>query len=507
MKSVKMDLRAIQPMRTAVLFFLIGCVSPGREVVAAPGETITVYPRLPMGAQGEAADKVDLKHVLFCFIDNFEPTEPNPYYQPWIDDYMAMAANHVDADGRHPIHTYTLLYNPYPSHDVDAVLNGLNIVTYEGYGEVDYHLHHGIADERQRSGAEATAEVVALTARALQIFNRHGAMLTAEEVPQVAFAFHHGMAALDNSRLDAWSFPDDPRRTHCGCNWELRVLRQLGAYADFTFPTWGVMDPDIKNSIFYVKDDENPASYKDDDNIRLVEVNVPSFGDLMIIEGPKEGGGPTQISPTQGPGTLARFDTWVAKNVHIQGQAKWIFIRINTHGLGPDTYDISADAWLPEAWDLFFGPTMDMFYHVVEDQYNDGVNWKLHYVSAREMYNIAKAAEAGLTGDPNDYRDYLIKPYANMLILTENRYSLISYSTEYTLLEVLNTAAVQEVAFTLSEFTPDAIVGESQHPVREWDDLPYASDIVVSAGEHGELHFVDQTPSKYYRVRLGLADE
>jgi hypothetical protein len=47
----------------------------------------------------------------------------------------------------------------------------------------------------------------------------------------------------------------------------------------------------------------------------------------------------------------------------------------------------------------------------LESAYNDGRDYVLHYVSAREMYNIAKAAEAGKTGDPGRYRDYeLPKP-------------------------------------------------------------------------------------------------
>ena len=35
----------------------------------------------------------------------------------------------------------------------------------------------------------------------------------------------------------------------------------------------------------------------------------------------------------------------------------------------------------------------------------------LHYVTAREMYNIIKAAEAGKKGNPATYRDYLIPQY------------------------------------------------------------------------------------------------
>ena len=39
-------------------------------------------------------------------------------------------------------------------------------------------------------------------------------------------------------------------------------------------------------------------------------------------------------------------------------------------------------------------------------KYNDGRHWVLHYVTAREMYNIAMAAIDGKTGNPNEYRDY-----------------------------------------------------------------------------------------------------
>ena len=35
-------------------------------------------------------------------------------------------------------------------------------------------------------------------------------------------------------------------------------------------------------------------------------------------------------------------------------------------------------------------------------------NIKLRFVTAREAYNIVKAAEAGLSGDPEKYHDYII---------------------------------------------------------------------------------------------------
>jgi hypothetical protein len=33
----------------------------------------------------------------------------------------------------------------------------------------------------------------------------------------------------------------------------------------------------------------------------------------------------------------------------------------------------------------------------------------MHFVSAREMYNIVKAAESNEQGNPNSFRDYLVK--------------------------------------------------------------------------------------------------
>jgi hypothetical protein len=44
--------------------------------------------------------------------------------------------------------------------------------------------------------------------------------------------------------------------------------------------------------------------------------------------------------------------------------------------------------------------------------YNDGLRFVLHYVSAREMFNIALAGMHGRSGNPNEYRDYALPPPA-----------------------------------------------------------------------------------------------
>ena len=47
---------------------------------------------------------------------------------------------------------------------------------------------------------------------------------------------------------------------------------------------------------------------------------------------------------------------------------------------------------------------------LLERSYNDGSRYVLHYVTAREAYNIIKAAEAGKSGDPGAWRDFVLPP-------------------------------------------------------------------------------------------------
>jgi hypothetical protein len=60
--------------------------------------------------------------------------------------------------------------------------------------------------------------------------------------------------------------------------------------------------------------------------------------------------------------------------------------------------------------DTLLGKPFEEMNEYLLDKYNDGENYVMHFVSAREMYNIVKAAESGLEGNPNEYRDYSIPP-------------------------------------------------------------------------------------------------
>jgi hypothetical protein len=75
-----------------------------------------------------------------------------------------------------------------------------------------------------------------------------------------------------------------------------------------------------------------------------------------------------------------------------------VFVKIHTHGT------LEADI------DTLLGPEMDAMHSYLEAKYNDGASYVLHYVTAREMYNIIKAAEAGCVGNPHSFRDYVLPP-------------------------------------------------------------------------------------------------
>ena len=73
-----------------------------------------------------------------------------------------------------------------------------------------------------------------------------------------------------------------------------------------------------------------------------------------------------------------------------------MFVKIHTHGA-------------PEhECDAILGPATEAMFRDLESRYNDGRRHVLHYVTARELYNIVKAAEAGLGGDPGQYRDFCV---------------------------------------------------------------------------------------------------
>lgn len=328
------------------------------------------------------------KHIMFLICDHFEPgfgpvnkKEQDERIDYWVEHYKKLAFRHKDSDGLHLRYSWF-----YPIHERNPyVMQRLNKLTSVGLGEIEFHLHHG----------NDTAESLDRKIKdGLDWFNQFGAMITAEQPPRRYFGFIHGMFTLDNSAYG--KIPGD----YCGVNNELEILAQNGCYADFTFSCLGTdAQPEKINSIYYATDSPEPKSYNSG---RDMKVGEKGQGDLLMIEGP------TAVIPTHClfdigcldlPPARIRVDGWVNANVHVKGRPEWIFIKTFIHS-----------AYVSRS--VLFSREMDDMFTYLESKYNKPP-YRLHYVTAREAYNIAKAAEAGFSGNPNSYRDFQIKPPLN----------------------------------------------------------------------------------------------
>jgi hypothetical protein len=239
----------------------------------------------------------------------------------------------------------------------------------DGYGEIEFHWHHGTDDNKsfRRKLTEG-----------IDWFTRHGALVDANG--RVSFGFIHGNWSLDNSRGNDF----------CGVTRELEILKQAGCYADFTFPSFGqVSQPPTPNTIFYARDDDRPKSYDRGEEAR---VGRTKRNDLMVFQGPLTltdyGAVETDPFPDE-----RKIDSWVDANIHVGGRPEWVFVKVFTHGV--------------QSRKVIFSPVVETMFSYLEQKYGKG-GYRLHYVTAREAYNIVRAAEDGKRGDPEQYRDYEI---------------------------------------------------------------------------------------------------
>jgi hypothetical protein len=328
---------------------------------------------------------------MFAITDHFEPRWNGASYDQecgrieiWAQQYPLLASRHRDADGFAPQHTFFYPEEQYRGEHLDALAD----LRRRGFGDVEIHLHH------DGDTAEVLREKLVRFKKILH--ERHGLLHVNPETGEVGYGFIHGDWALDNS---------GPRGRYCGVNAELAVLRETGCYADFTLPAAPEAAQTRKiNSIYYALDD--PLKPKSHDTGRDVEVGGTPWGDLMIIQGPltldwrsRKWGIFPRIENGElsgdNPPTRERVDLWIRQHIHVKGRPEWIFIKVHTHGAS------EMDS------KILLGDPMEEMFRYLESAYNDGVRYRLHYVTARQMYNIIKAAEAGLEGNPDRYRSFV----------------------------------------------------------------------------------------------------
>ncbi|MFO7914177.1 MAG: hypothetical protein R6U43_00595 [Candidatus Krumholzibacteriales bacterium] len=328
-------------------------------------------------------------HILFAMADHFEPMQ-KPSDPPglqlervrdWIERFEEGAGRLRDSEGRPPVHTYFFPQEQYHR----AVLDSLGEHCLRGFGEVEVHIHHD---------SDTTEQFVEKISRFKEQLASHG--LLCRESGQLKYGFVHGNWALDNSRKDGrW----------CGLNNEITLLRDTGCYADFTMPCAPADGQTRKiNSIYFA--DDNPEKPKSHDRGTDLSFGGKGRGDLLMIQGPLalrrishrvlpgiENGDVSSGNPI----TAGRARTWVNQRISVRGKEDVIFIKVHCHGLKPRNAEYLLEGGLEKGL------------KILENRFNDGSKYILHYLTAREMANVALAYNDGVEGPISELRNYRLK--------------------------------------------------------------------------------------------------
>lgn len=332
-----------------------------------------------------------LRHLLVAVCDHYEPLWNNAddhhgekRVRAWHEGYPRLAERYRDADGRPPRHSFFFPGEEYRPQFLEPLAD----LARQGFGEVEVHLHHD-------GDTEQTLETQ--LRETIADFTSHG-HLSRDMDGRPRYAFIHGNWALANARPDGrW----------CGVDAEVPLLFRTGCYADFTFPAApDVSQPNIVNRIYWPTGDlTQKRCYETGARARVGEVMRDR---ILMLQGPlalsSKPGIPfrprieNSALTANDPASASRAKTWVSRNIHVEGRPEWVFVKLHTHG-APDRQAASL-----------LGSGGHELHRVLTTEYNDGQRWKLHYVTAREMFNIAIAAMEGHKGDPNAFRDHVLRP-------------------------------------------------------------------------------------------------
>jgi hypothetical protein len=233
----------------------------------------------------------------------------------------------------------------------------------DGIADVEVHLHH------DGEGRQNFIDRISGFCRALH--DEHG--LLRKRKGKLTFGFIHGNWALDNSRPDGrW----------CGLNDEIRLLRDLGCYADFTMPSGdSPTQARLVNTIYYCNGDpDRPKSY--DDGVP-VTAGGGAEGDLLMISGPIGMRWRDRWLPRLETGELRngnvatryRVRRWVELAPRIKND---IFIKLFTHG----AQERNSSALLRDVLESAFNMLVEEAEHR---------RCAIHFVSAWQMYLAIEA--------------------------------------------------------------------------------------------------------------------
>ncbi len=352
---------------------------------------------LPQHLMGKMKTKVKYDdnapvHIMICVADHFEPfhgadnvMEAAEKIKIWSEKYPMIADRYSDSDGVKPQHTWF-----YPPHHDSCFLKDIVELCKRGYGDVEMHLHHNQMDPFPDTAETLRTKIM----KCVEDYSKYGIFCLPDGTKK--FAFVHGDWSLNNSRGPEY----------CGINNETDILGSCGCFADFTFPSLGAAQPSVLNKMYYIKNGLNRA--KSYNHGREVKVGGKSEDEFLMVQGViglrkkfKKYRVAIEYSNIDEKDKLSaeRMDFLIKNAVRIKGMTNWLFIKLHTHGAKNSDFD------------SVIGYSTELMCDYMEKNFKNVKNYHYHYVTAREMYNIIKAAEAGMLGNPNQYRDFEIPKY------------------------------------------------------------------------------------------------
>jgi hypothetical protein len=92
--------------------------------------------------------------------------------------------------------------------------------------------------------------------------------------------------------------------------------------------------------------------------------------------------------------SIARLKNWLRAKVQVPTRPDWYFVKLHTHGANEGNMD------------ALLGEPAVKFHRDLAQLAAENPRFHYHYVTAREMFNLARAAEDGWTGTVAYARDY-----------------------------------------------------------------------------------------------------
>jgi hypothetical protein len=307
------------------------------------------------------------KRLWVAITDHYEPMGGNVSLDTGLTRVAAWqrrwpeiaAAAPRDASGNSPRFTF---FYPQEEYRIEVVA-ALEPMCHASIADVEVHIHH---DHDTPTGfADKIRTFCARLHEQHGLLHRHNGGLV--------FGFIHGNWALDNSLPDGrW----------CGVTGELKLLRQLGCYADFTMPSLpSPTQGRIINQVYWTTGDASqPRGF--DTGVEATPGGGHE-GELLMVTGPLGLRYRDRLMPRLETGEIASYDPPTPYRVK-----RWldlapqvgddIFLKLYGHSARED----NAEALLGSAAQPgTFAPMFDWIAQAAAER-----NLELHWATAYEMF-------------------------------------------------------------------------------------------------------------------------